>query len=154
MTWVGKKSQIFLDYHDYSEGFKPLDNQHRDIVLMINEIAEILFSEDIDFRLLFDKLNTFEKLVIYHFGFEQEMMDEMQFDKVKREKHSAHHKVALVTVNKIKEFSENQEDANSNAAVKLGSALIGWFSEHERNHDHQMVEEFKKYLDGRVRAPK
>ncbi len=123
---------------DLSVGVEVIDNQHKRIVLYINQLQEARKTQD---RV---KVGTvLSELVDYtqsHFGFEEAMLEEAGYPYLKA--HKRVHELFIKRVNELVRRFETHEDV-ADTVTKL---LITWLLNHIRSEDADYSEAVKRNL--------
>lgn len=125
----------------FSVGYKVFDDQHKELIRIINSLEEIIKEKDILDDMLYDKVNDiFSELLdytVYHFTSEENLFEEKGYELT--EEHKEVHKQF---VESVKEEVGKFELGKDERAVALGiyNNLIDWLMQHILGTD-------KKYMN-------
>ena len=132
-------SYIEWDDEIYSLGITKLDEQHKQLVALINALHQNIGSSD---RKFIEKiLNTLVQYTQNHFSDEEKILEKTNYNST--EKHKAQHKTF---VRRIKTFSQKfQDDPDSSELIEsILPFLRDWLMTHILVQDM----DYKKYLLG------
>lgn len=115
----------------FRSGFPSIDDQHRQLISLINELLERL-AENCPVEDMRYYLSGIHELIGFHFKNEEEIMDECQYAGYAR--HKADHDRLLQEIGDIKRTLAERSD--SAEKVALARAIEDWFSIHFRTYDN------------------
>ncbi len=108
----------------YSVGIPSIDEQHKKLVSLINELAEAMHNKK-GKEVLKGIIDEMAKYAVYHFQTEEKYMKEFDFpgyDEHKKEHDSF--------VEKVKEFQKEYEEGKSLLTVEILMFLRDWLIKH------------------------
>ena len=114
---------------EYATGIDDVDDEHRDLIDVINRLHELLLADDARltvpafFARLIDGVSA-------HFALEERIMSESAYPD--REAHRADHERLLDEMRDLVQAFANAEEVDS---VDLAMRLEPWFSHHFATHD-------------------
>jgi len=115
---------IVWDDHKYSVGNKVLDNQHKKIVSMINELCENTLV-DMHSEILHDTLNNMRLYMQEHLKFEEKLLAELGYQDL--ESHIILHTEYLEM---FSEISMEAVEQDVSVVVDLQTFLLHWWENH------------------------
>jgi len=130
-------SRIFILWNEsYNVGFSIIDNQHKKLVDIINELYES-FVDQTTGQKLHKILKDLENYTIYHFGTEEELFKKHGYP------HSdAHLEEHHAFVEKIKQFNEELISGQTRITFQLMNYLKNWLLAHICGSDQAYVSFF------------
>lgn len=124
-------------------GIKDIDEQHRKLVDLIEHTQELVIDskDGIDcYDEIVAVLKELSSYTIYHFTFEEDLMEEVDYEKIIA--HKMEHKIF---VKKISNFmSDDLEEDQPDKIEQLTHFLIDWLVKHILDTDSQYVASVKK----------
>lgn len=130
---------ILLDINDFRLGYKPIDDQHAEIIHCINELyAKRFIGETGNLTCIIQRLNAH---VSNHFKFEENMMRECSYPHI--DPHIADHAKLVVESKKlIDRFMSGEE-----ISEELQEFLFNMLRQHINNIDRRAVSYYLNYLE-------
>ena len=128
----------YIDWNDsYATGIKTIDDQHKKIIELINELIESLRDgrEDLIIK---EVLRDLADYASNHFGLEEEIFRKFHYE-VKREHIDSHKDF----IEKIKSLRSEEEISKGEIALKTLNYLRDWFRDHELKLDSDFGLYFK-----------
>ncbi len=124
---------------EYNLGIKQIDEQHKNLVSVMNNLYEIINEEfGLDgTKKIFEELKKYSE---QHFSLEEKYFDEFGFKNA--EHHKQHHRFFR---EKIIELSEEGRLEQIPACFSLIDFLEDWFLNHVTNEDREYVSLFKEH---------
>ena len=123
----------------FSVGFESIDNQHKELVAMANELflgcKRGVVAADVAFLRTIRKAVDYAK---YHFSAEEKYMSQADFPKLGEHK-KEHEKFALQVINAVKEFEEG-----NTAPIEMAKFLKNWLLTHIAVSDKQYAQYLTK----------
>ena len=135
-----ENDSVFWD-DAYSVGFEPIDNQHKALVKMTNELFENCKKGTADADAAF--LQTIKRAVDYarnHFSDEVNYMVQVDYPNL-TEHRKLHDDFFAVVLKAMQEF-----ESGKTAPVELARFLKNWLLTHIANSDKQYAPYLKKFL--------
>jgi hemerythrin len=129
----------------YSVNVKEIDEQHKKLLEMINNLADITLSEskvptDDERNKLENILNELIRYTEYHFSTEEDYFDE--FDYENADSHKKEHKKF---VEKIKEFMKRFRNKEASISFELINFLQDWLIDHIMGTDKKYTKCFNEH---------
>jgi len=122
----------------YSVGIEEIDNQHKKIIKIINQVLEIIEEESLD-----DNLKTIIKELIdysnYHFKFEEDYFEKFNYED--KDSHLEKHGEFRAQLMKI---SQEFQDDKMEAAYQIIDFLENWLIDHINGTDKRYIECFQE----------
>lgn len=126
-------------------GIKEIDEQHRKLVDMVERTKNLVVDskDGIDcYDEIVDVLKELSDYTIYHFTFEEGLMDNVHYDKIIG--HKMEHKIF---VKKISNFmSEDLEEDQPDKIEQLTFFLLDWLVKHILETDSQYVKTVREQI--------
>ena len=116
----------------YSLGVAEVDHEHRELIDLINELYEIVSSENSDLAVA-DFLGELYTRISAHFALEEKVMRDSNYDEY--DDHKADHERLL---DDIRDLMDDYEDGVYVDVEGFGKRLDEWFSEHFRTRDARL----------------
>lgn len=130
---------ILLNADDFRLGYKPIDEQHAEIIHCINELYMKRFTGDTkDLTFVIDRLNDH---VSEHFKFEENMMRECSYPHI-TEHMIEHAKIKVDSKMLVKRFMTGDE-----ISEELQEFLFNMLRHHINNIDRRAVAYYLNYLE-------
>lgn len=126
---------VFLWTDDFNTGLAAVDEQHRRLVDMLNELDEARTIGS-DGQVVLDLLDRLVDYTRYHFGTEEELMRSPTFDRDEQKRHCAEH---AGFVNKVADVRSQAQTDLSVIGDDLVAFLVTWLSRHILGTDKQMA---------------
>ena len=117
---------------EYSLGVAAIDQEHRELIALINELYDSLSSSDTEISVL-DFLGELYARITAHFALEEKIMREAGYDEYPI--HKADHERLL---DDIRDLMDDYEDGEYVDVERFGKRLDAWFSEHFRTRDARL----------------
>ena len=125
----------FLKWNkDYSVQVEEIDNQHKKLVEMLNELYVAFMHKEQD-KKVEEIITRMVDYTIYHFDTEETYFQELNYEDA--DEHIAEHEDFK---NKLAEFQEKLKKNKSALAIETINFLRGWLVNHIGKND-------KKYID-------
>lgn len=123
---------------DLETGIEVIDNQHRQLVMLINELHEARVNDDIN--KVAEVLEGVIDYTEFHFAFEEQMMKDAGYEFV-----LGHKRVHELFVRRVLEYYERFKKGEP-IADQLESLLSRWLIGHIKREDMAYVETVVDYL--------
>ncbi|MGB3368300.1 MAG: bacteriohemerythrin [Acidaminobacteraceae bacterium] len=115
----------------YSVGYDIFDDQHKELIRLINKVEVLLKDKDRDEDLLFDDINqVFTEILdytVYHFRNEEDLFKEKNYSNL--EEHIESHKDFVENVLELVGSLESGSEV-SVTAFKIYNSLVDWLIKH------------------------
>ncbi|WP_300759046.1 bacteriohemerythrin [uncultured Brachyspira sp.] len=139
-------SDRYIVWEDkYKTGYKRIDDQHQELIEIINDLYDCMENRDSEDEKLKKALkNALKKTVdyvSYHFLCEEKIMNAIKYDKIIP--HSSYHREFTNTIYK---YVQSYEDGSLKAIDDLVKYLKDWFLNHILVTDKKFVAEVKEAL--------
>jgi len=125
----------------FSVGYELFDNQHKELIKIINSLEELIKDRDIHEDLLYDKINEiFNELLdytVYHFTTEEEIFEKKGYELTEEHK-NIHSEFVENVKEEISKFELGQNEKA--VALEIYNNLIDWLMNHILGTD-------KKYMN-------
>jgi hemerythrin len=115
---------------DMSVGIERLDNHHKRLIELVNELGAALSAGDAS-HVTGLVLGELVRYVFYHFGEEERLMEEAGYDDLPGHRES--HRIMAQHVRKLEQ--DYDRDANAVVAGGLYAFLADWLIHHIRSED-------------------
>ena len=123
---------------DYSVGVQEMDDQHKMLIVMINELEQV--AGDKKREQLNDVVDKLFDYARYHIQYEEKMLKENDYPDFEN-----HHKKHVFFEEQLSAFSIRLESEDSVLlAVELAAYLYDWWFDHIENEDKEYVDFFKQ----------
>lgn len=125
--------------HDLDTGIKVIDDQHKRLVELINELHEASLHHDHD-----KSVHAMEGLLDYtvtHFEFEEELMGQANYEFYK-----AHQRIHEIFMKKVAAFRE-RANSGEDVTEELLNLLQLWLRSHIKSEDRDYIEIVKPYTE-------
>lgn len=122
--------------NSYSVKIMEIDNQHKKLVQMINELHEAM-SKGKSKDILSPLLDNLASYTIEHFSLEEYYMDKFQYNNA-----SIHKKEHLDFISKVKTYQENLKDGKFLLSVQIMNFLRDWLLNHIMGTDQKYAQFF------------
>ncbi|MDR1143716.1 MAG: bacteriohemerythrin [Spirochaetaceae bacterium] len=140
MTAVNKKSELVSWSSTFSVGIKLIDDQHKELLNLTNDLFNHCVGDDAEERAYFEKvIHEAVKYVKIHFATEEKIMRKTNFSGFLDHKRE-HEAFVLTVVEQIQAFNEGKKFTLT-AFTKF---LKNWILTHIALQDKQYFEYFKK----------
>jgi hemerythrin len=116
----------------YSLGVPAVDQEHRELIDLINELYGSVTSSSMDATVA-DFLGELYTRIAAHFALEEKIMRDSKYDEYLD--HKADHERLL---DDIRDLMDDYEDGICVDVDGFGKRLDGWFSEHFRTRDARL----------------
>jgi hemerythrin-like metal-binding protein len=132
------KTDFFEWGPQYSLGIKEIDEQHKQLVEIINELYHAFMKKELDDKLgqILDQLKDY---TVYHFGTEEKYFNRYGYENKKQ--HVAQHKKYIAEIDKMVATYKEKPSA---ITYKLMNFLRSWLIEHIQGTDARYVKFFKQ----------
>jgi hemerythrin len=124
---------------DLNTGIEVIDDQHRRIVSMINQLHQA--QSGASALLVADVIAELVDYTLSHFAFEEELMEEAGYPFC-----AAHKRVHEVFTKRVAEYRMRFQ-AGEDVVGELKSMLSRWLFNHIRNDDKAYSEQVRRHLD-------
>ncbi len=136
---IKKMSSEFFKWDDsFSTNIPAIDVQHKVIVKVLNKLHDVIVAESQKEKMA-DIIDELVQYTIYHFGEEEKLFAEYNFNLEKS--HIVEHKEF---VNKIKDISKRFRKGEEFVAFDLINFLKDWLIDHILISDQKYAEFFKQ----------
>lgn len=130
---------------NYLTGILLVDEQHKELVNLINTMSHHLSKGAVDFQLVDNTFNSLASYALYHFTEEQEMMEQVGVDKRHLDNHIAIHQSFLQEVEALHAESSLE---NPTSVEYLLDFLIHWLAYHILVTDKNMARQVELIKSG------
>jgi hemerythrin-like metal-binding protein len=137
---MAEKTKILIWTKEYSVGVKELDDQHKELISIVNEMYEAVESAEVNINVIGDILKKIAAFADYHFATEEKYFDE--FNYAFKEEHKAEHRKLKDEIARLSEMHRLQDIS---VFVQLISFLNGWIEEHLMHQDMKYVRCFREH---------
>ena len=136
--------QFILWKKEFETGIANIDEQHKKLVAMINELYEAFVDKEHKERVdeIVDKMTEY---TVYHFSTEEDYFRKIAFPDL-----IAHKKMHQEFVEKVAVFKENIVQSKTTLTFKVLSFLQDWLLNHIQYADKAYVPALKKYLENQT----
>lgn len=136
MAETGKDQDMALiDWKpEFSVGIDDVDQEHQELIALINEVYESLKREDVTKSQVTDGLGEIHARIAAHFALEEYIMQQARYDRLAE--HKADHDLLLGDIVDIIERYE--ADAYFKFNEVLSEHLRDWFTVHFQTHDARL----------------
>ncbi|MFC1623574.1 bacteriohemerythrin [Patescibacteria group bacterium] len=124
---------------EYNTGFKEIDEQHRHIADVTNDLYEIMQKGEINEKIQ-DLFNDIISSAKEHFALEEKYFDEFGFEDT--ENHKRIHGEFLA---KVSDLHKDIEGREIEISFELVDYLEDWFLDHLTTEDRKYIELFKSH---------
>ena len=125
----------------YSVGYELFDEQHKELIGMINEIGELVKDKELDTEGLYESMTEvigrLLNYTVYHFGAEEGIFDKNNYELTKEHKEA--HAIFVENVKVLVSDLDENEDVKS-VAFEIYETLVEWLLKHILDVD-------KKYMN-------
>ena len=123
-----------IDWSDnFSVNFKAIDKQHKILISIINEITELLKTDNCNFETMYEVVRKMEDYMDEHFQFEEKMM--MVYNYPEMEAHVSQHNQYRYHISEFDIFEvESPREKIEDALVYL----VEWLAKHIMNTDKKL----------------
>lgn len=132
-------SYIFIKWSDtdYSVGIKTIDEQHKELIVLINQIYQALIDRNVQevSAEVLDKLESYAK---FHFGFEEMIFKKIGYEY--SEEHILKHQAFTDQIKLFKEQMGNGQDV----VFAITNYLRDWLRNHVQKEDKKYAIDFQK----------
>lgn len=118
---------------DYSVGYAGIDEQHKQLVSIIQELETEIDSKKSNFKNLMDIVNKLDAYIQYHLSYEEELMNKYAYEDL--EKHRVEHNALRYKILSIN--YDNIHDANE-FFVDSYTYLVNWLLNHIMKEDQSL----------------
>jgi hemerythrin-like metal-binding protein len=132
-------SYIFLRWSDadYSIGLKTIDEQHKQLIALINKIYQALIDRNVH-EVTANVLDELEMYAGYHFGFEEKIFRQIGYELT--DEHVAKHRAFTTQIKSFKDRMAAGEDVIFN----ITNYLRDWLRNHVQKEDKLYANDFMK----------
>lgn len=117
---------------EFSLGVPAVDEEHRELINLINDLHANLFLDDARMTIL-DFLGELYARISAHFALEEKLMREQDYDEYAD--HKADHERLL---DEIRGLMDGYEDGSYVDLERFAQALEHWFTEHFKTRDARL----------------
>jgi hemerythrin len=132
--------KFFVWKPEYSVGILKIDDQHKRLLDIINELYTA-FTENKTKERLGEILKMLLDYTEYHFSSEEQLFVEAQYEK--KSEHIEEHKDFVLT---IKQFMQDYNNGKGAVTYKLMNFLRNWLINHIQVNDQKYAEKVIAYL--------
>ena len=132
-------TRVFVLWNEkYNTGIKEIDNQHKNLVKILNELYESFIDRTTNEKLkkVVKEMTSYTE---YHFGFEEKYFKEFNYNNAIE--HIAEHQIF---VQKVKTFQEDMEQGKVSVTFQLMNFLRSWLIGHINGTDKKYISLFKE----------
>ncbi|BEP28003.1 bacteriohemerythrin [Helicovermis profundi] len=126
----------------YSVGYELFDEQHKELIRLINKVEKLLKDKDIDEDSLFDNINgVFTEILdytVYHFKSEEDVFKEKGYKNQKE--HEESHKIFVENVLDLVGTFDTESETRD-IAFKIYNTLVEWLIKHILGEDKLYMKE-------------
>ena len=115
----------------YSNGIQSIDDQHRKLIKLADELFEAMKSGK-GKEVIGKVLSSLIDYTVTHFTYEEKLMQTAGYPL-----YLAHHKIHQDLVRKVKEFHEKFQTGNTMLTVELMNFLKTWLIDHIKGEDRK-----------------
>lgn len=126
---------------NYSVGVKEIDQQHQQMIGIINRLYEMVENKNFNDAVVSDILTELVEYADYHFSTEEKYFRE--FDYPKTESHVEMHNDYRARAGEMKE--DYEAGKKNEVLLDLGNFLNGWWTWHINNTDKEYTECFHQH---------
>lgn len=131
----------FITWKDsFSVGVVSIDDQHKKLVEMINQLYQEFYKGITD-KFLSELITELEKYTVYHFSYEEKLMKLHNYKDFKE--HKAEHEKFI---EEIKAYKEKILKDNKTAVIDFATFLKNWLLKHIMGTDKK----YKPLLEGKA----
>ncbi len=129
----------FISWKDsFSVGIPSIDDQHKNLVGMINKLFSEFYKGITD-DFLNEIIQELEKYTVYHFTYEEKFMKLYDF-----EGYNAHKSEHEQFIEKIRNYKETLSKENKKAVIDFISFLKDWLLKHIMGTDKKYMKLFQE----------
>lgn len=125
---------------EYSLGIENIDNQHKRLIDIINELYSAFMEKSTEEKLL-DVLYHLLDYTKYHFSTEEQLLVSSSYEMMKE--HIAEHEEFI---NKVNGFIEDYNNGKKSLTYKLMGFLNSWLVNHIQDEDKKYIGHVQKYI--------
>lgn len=122
-----------------SVGVQEIDNQHKKLVEIINELHDAM-KEGKGRKLLGDIIKRMEEYTVYHFGTEEKHFVEFHYEQA--ESHKAEHRGFIA---KVEDFQKRFSESNIELTIEVMNFLKDWLLNHIKVSDKKFTKCFNEH---------
>lgn len=132
-------ARVFVLWNEkYNTGIKEIDDQHKKLVKILNDLYES-FVDRTTIERLKEVVKEMTAYTEYHFGVEEKYFNE--FNYTGANEHIAEHQIF---VKKVKTFQKDMEQGKISVTFQLMNFLRSWLIEHINGTDRKYISLFKE----------
>jgi len=132
-------ARVFVLWNEkYNTGIKEIDEQHKKLVKILNQLYESFVDRTVNEKLR-EVVQEMTAYTEYHFGVEEKYFKEFNFEGANE--HIIEHQTF---VNKVKVFQDNMEQGKVSVTFQLMNFLRKWLIEHINGTDREYIGLFKE----------
>ncbi|RLD67450.1 MAG: hemerythrin [Bacteroidetes bacterium] len=132
-------ARVFVLWNEkYNTGIKEIDDQHKKLVNILNELYESFIDRTTNEKLK-KVVQEMAAYTEYHFGVEEKYFKEFNYEGANE--HIIEHQTF---VHKVKIFKEDMEEGKVSVTFQLMNFLRSWLIEHINGTDRKYIELFKE----------
>lgn len=129
--------QLIVWTNEYEFGIEEIDNQHKKLVNILNELYSAFLTNQIDNSLILSIITELNKYTQYHFSTEEKIFKKVNFKD--SDKHIEKHNKFITD---IKKFKNSYLEKDSDLSLDLILFLKDWIIEHIQYEDAKYVDAF------------
>lgn len=118
-------------------GNKTIDSQHKELIGKINDLLNVVETSK-EKAVAAKTLNFLNDYVIYHFGAEEKLQEEVGYPGL--EDHKKQHEILKQTVADLTEMLEEEEGPSPAFVEQLNKKVIEWLYKHIEGFDRSVAE--------------
>ncbi|MGD1943130.1 MAG: bacteriohemerythrin [Leptolyngbyaceae cyanobacterium] len=124
---------------DYCTGHEAIDQQHRQLFSLVNEIYDLTQLPTPPRAAIKTRLTEFADCAVEHFELEEGLMAEHEYPNL--QVHCGTHRAL---VNKVAALLNKFDQASSTSTAEVTQVLADWMVHHIRGEDQQMIRFFQQ----------
>lgn len=143
-------TRLFIWNDIFITGIDSVDEQHQQLVKLINDLGEMVISPgELDLQLFASVRKGLLAYVCFHFGDEERIMREAGLDPRYTQQHQAAHKAFI---DEIQAMDETCNEVSFEVARNLATYLVYWLAYHILDIDQSMARQIKAVRQGQTAA--
>ncbi len=132
-------SRVFVLWNEkYNTGISEIDEQHKELVQILNDLYESFIDRTISEKLM-KVVQRMKAYTEFHFGVEEKYFNEFNFTGANE--HIAEHQIF---VQKVNTFQVDVKQGKVTASFQLINFLRSWLIEHINGTDRKYISLFKE----------
>ena len=132
-------ARVFVLWNEkYNTGIKEIDDQHKKLVNILNELYESFIDRTTNEKLK-AVVQEMDRYTEYHFGVEEKYFKEFNYKGANE--HITEHEIFI---HKVKVFKQDIEEGKVSVTFQLMNFLRSWLIEHINGTDRKYIGLFKE----------